>query len=60
MSRRFSSKSIYIVKIEHLRRGGARLHAFIVLCLLAGVRSQGARALTWVVSGLSFGQHISS
>jgi integrase len=25
----------------------SRLHAFIVLCLLTGVRSEGARALTW-------------
>jgi integrase len=26
---------------------GSRLHAFIVLCLLTGVRSEDARALTW-------------
>jgi integrase len=26
---------------------GSRLHAFIVLCLLTGVRSEEARALTW-------------
>ncbi len=25
----------------------SRLHAFIVLCLLTGVRSEEARALTW-------------
>ena len=27
--------------------GASRLHAFIVLCLLTGVRSEEARALTW-------------